>query len=56
MPQLPMLPSKFVRGDTVAALFDVRRAYFYAEVRRNTFVELQGNVPADQRALRHGAP
>ena len=30
-------------------------SYFYAEVRRNTFVALPGNVPADQRALRHGA-
>ena len=33
--------------DTVAALFDVRRPYFFAEVKRNTFVALPG-----QRARR----
>ena len=38
------------QSDTVAAVFDVRRAYFYDEVKRNTFVELQDNGPADQRA------
>ena len=32
-------------------VFDVRRAYFYAEVKRNTFVELPDNGPAYQRAL-----
>ena len=38
------------QSDTVAALFDVRRAYFFAEVKRNTFVELPDNVHSDQRA------
>ena len=38
------------QSDTVAAVFDVRRAYFHAEVKRNTFVELPDKVPADQRA------
>ena len=42
------------QSDTVAAVFDVRRAYLYAEVKRNTFVELLDNVPADQRASRVG--
>ena len=45
-----MWPCKFVNSDTVAAVFDVRRAYFHAEVKRNTFVELPDNGPADQRA------
>ena len=42
------------QSDTVAAVFDVRRAYFYADVKRNTFVALPDNVPADQRASRVG--
>ena len=54
MPQLPMWTGKFCQSETVAAVFDVRRAYFHAEVKRNTFVELPDRVPADQRASRVG--
>ena len=32
--------------DIVVAVFDVRRAYFYAEEKRDTFVELSDCVPA----------
>ena len=33
--------------DVVVAVFDVWRAYFYAEEKRDTFVELPDYVPAD---------
>ena len=32
--------------DIVVAVFDVRRAYFHAEEKRDTFVELPDCVPA----------
>ena len=38
------------RGDTVVAVFDVRRAYFCAEEERDTFVEFPDYVPAEFRA------
>ena len=37
------------QSDTVAAVFEFRRAYFYAEEKRTTFVGLPDNVPADVR-------
>ena len=40
--------------DTVVAVFDVRLAYFYAEEKRDTFVELPDNVPAEFRASHVG--
>ena len=40
--------------DTVVAVFDVRRAYFYAEKERDTFVELPDYVPADFRTTHVG--
>ena len=40
--------------DVVVALCDVRRAYFYAEERRDTFVELPDFVPAEFRATHVG--
>ena len=42
------------RSDTVVAVFDVRRAYCYAEEMRDTFVELPNNLPADVRATHVG--
>ena len=35
-------------------MFDVRRAYFYAEEKRDTFVELLDYVPAEFRTTRVG--
>ena len=40
--------------DIVVAVFDVRRAYFYAEEKRDTFVELPDNVPAELRTTHAG--
>ena len=40
--------------DIVVAVFDVRRAYFYAEEKRDTFVELPDNVPAEFRTTHVG--
>ena len=40
--------------DIVVAMFDVRRAYFYAEEKRDTFVELSDYVPAEFRTTRVG--
>ena len=40
--------------DIVVAVFDVRRAYFYAEEKRDTFVELPDYVPAEFRATHVG--
>ena len=40
--------------DIVVAVFDVRRAYFCAEEKRDTFVELQDCVPAEFRATHVG--
>ena len=40
--------------DIVMAVFDVRRAYFYAAEKRETFVELPDYVPADFRATHVG--
>ena len=40
--------------DIVVAVFDVRRAYFYAEEKRDTFVELPDYVPAGFRATHVG--
>ena len=42
------------REDVVVAVFDVRRAYFYAEEKRDTFVELSDYVPAAFRASHVG--
>ena len=41
-------------GDTVAAVFEICRVYFYGEEKRDTFVELHGHVPADMRASHVG--
>ena len=40
--------------DIVVAVFDVRRAYFYAEEKRDTFVELPDYVPAEFPAAHVG--
>ena len=40
--------------DIVVAVFEVLRAYFYAEEKRDTFVELPDNVPAEFRATHVG--
>ena len=40
--------------DIVVAVFDVRRAYFYAEEKRDTFVELPHYVPAEFRTTHVG--
>ena len=40
--------------DIVVAVFDVRRAYFYAKEKRDTFVELPFYVPAEFRAAHVG--
>ena len=40
--------------DIVVAVFDVPRAYFYAEEKRDTFVELPDYVPAEFRATHVG--
>ena len=40
--------------DVVVAVFDVRRAYFYAEENRDTFVELSDYVPAELRTTHVG--
>ena len=40
--------------DIVVAVFDVRRAYFYAEEKRDTFVELPDCVPAEFRTTHVG--
>ena len=40
--------------DIVVAVFDVRRAYFYAEEKRDTFVELPDYVPAEFRTTHVG--
>ena len=40
--------------DTVVAVFDVRRAYFYAEEKRDTLVELPDYVPAEFRTTHVG--
>ena len=40
--------------DIVLAVFDVRRAHFYAEEEKDTFVELPDYVPADFRTTRVG--
>ena len=42
------------RKDTVVGVCDVRRAYFYAEENRDTFVELPDYVPAEFRASHVG--
>ena len=42
------------REDIVVAVFDVRRAYFYAEEKRDTFVELPDDVPAGFRTTHVG--
>ena len=59
---LDLLPAEVVAGpwrggqspsvlaSTHAELWALRRAYFHAEEKRNTFVELPDNVPADVRA------
>ena len=44
----------FERGDTVVAVFDVHRAYFHAEEKRDTFVELPDYVSGEFRALHVG--
>ena len=41
-------------GDIVVAVLDVRRAYFYAEEKRDTFVELPDYVPAKFRTTHVG--
>ena len=41
-------------GDIVVAVFDVRRAYVYAEDKRDTFVELPDYVPAEFRTTHVG--
>ena len=43
------------RGAVVVAVFDVRRAYFYSEEKRDTFVELPDYVPADFQTTRVGS-
>ena len=40
--------------DIVVAVFDVWRAYFYAEEKRDTFVELPDYVPAELRTTHDG--
>ena len=40
--------------DIVVAVFDVRRAYFYAGEKRDTFVELPDDVPAEFRTTHVG--
>ena len=40
--------------DIVVAVFDVRRAYFYAEEKRDTFVELPDYVLAEFRTTHVG--
>ena len=40
--------------DIVVAVFDVRRAYFYAEEKRDTFVELPDYLPAAFRTTQVG--
>ena len=40
--------------DIVVAVFDVRRAYFYAEEKRDIFVELPDSVPAEFRTKHVG--
>ena len=40
--------------DVVVAVFDVRRAYFYAEEKRHTSVELPDSVPAEFRTTHVG--
>ena len=40
--------------DIVVAVFDVQRAYFYAEEKRDTFVELPDYVPAEFQATHVG--
>ena len=40
--------------DIVVVVFDVRRVYFHAEEKRDTFVELQEYVPAEFRATHVG--
>ena len=40
--------------DLVVAVFDVRRAYFYAEEERDTFVELPDHAPAELRTTHVG--
>ena len=40
--------------DLVVAVFDVRRAYFYAEEKRDTFVELPDHVAAEFRTTHVG--
>ena len=42
------------REDVVVAVPDVRRAYFYAEEKRDTFVKLPDYVPAEFRASHVG--
>ena len=42
------------RGDTVVAVFDVRRAYFYAEEKSDAFVELPDYVSAEVRVAHEG--
>ena len=44
----------FERRDTVVAVFDVHRAYFHAEEKRDTFVELPDYVSGEFRALHVG--
>ena len=40
--------------DIVVVVFDVRRAYFHAEEKRDTFVELPDYVPAEFRTMHVG--
>ena len=42
------------RGETVVAVFDVRPAYFHAEEKRDTIVELADHVPAEFSASHVG--
>ena len=47
-------PRRAESEDIVVAVFDVRRAYFYAEEKRDTFVELTDCVPAEFRTTHVG--
>ena len=42
------------QSDTVAAVFNVHRAYFNAEEKMDTFVHLPDCVPADMRTMHMG--
>ena len=60
-PDLPLVKAVIAHAarrpqseDIVVAVFDVRRAYFYAEEKRDTFVELPDYVPAGFRTTHVG--